>query len=269
MYVSIKKQIKKTIPIGLYNRISVFNSHMRFFRDGIFSYYYCGKNVFCPCCQRNFKKFLPFQGSLLQAVCPRCKCHGRHRLMWLYLKKKKKIDTQHIKLLHFAPEYILRKNLCSLSNIEYLSADLSAPLAMVKIDITAISYPENSFDVILCSHVLEHIEEDRKAMSELFRVLKPGGWAILQVPIAYDCPHTLEDPKITSPEDRLKFYGQEDHVRYYGLDYADRLSEAGFDVTADRYVNTLDATLIKKYGLDCREDIYLCAKPIKPGLKCH
>lgn len=145
-----------------------------------------------------------------------------------------------------------------MSNLDYISADLNSPMAMVKMDITNILYEDNSFDVILCSHVLEHVVDDRKAMRELFRVLKPGGWGILQVPILRD--KTFEDPSIVSPEDRERIFGQKDHVRIYGRDYKDRLEEAGFTVKVDGYVRELGDDKIKKHGLSEDQDIYFCAK---------
>jgi ubiquinone/menaquinone biosynthesis C-methylase UbiE len=128
-------------------------------------------------------------------------------------------------------------------------------------DAEHLTFPDNSFDVIYCSHVLEHVPEDRKAMRELARVLKPTGWAVLAVPVIRD--KTFEDPKITSPADRLRVYGQEDHVRAYGQDFADRLRESGFDVTVDPFARGLSEEMVQRYGLS-REDIYFCRKhPIR------
>jgi ubiquinone/menaquinone biosynthesis C-methylase UbiE len=128
---------------------------------------------------------------------------------------------------------------------------------MVKMDITDIQYPDNSFDVVYCSHVLEHVPDDRKAMRELARVLKPTGWAILAVPIFNE--KTFEDPTITSPEERERVFRQSDHVRIYGRDFVDRLRESGFDVTVDRFASGFSDEMVRKHGLS-REDIYLCRK---------
>ncbi|WP_293138876.1 class I SAM-dependent methyltransferase [Okeania sp. SIO3I5] len=184
----------------------------------------------------------------------------RHRLLWLYLKNKTNFFDEDLKVLHFAPEYSFYRRFANQKNLDYISADLYSPRAMVKMDITNILYEDNLFDVIICSHVLEHIPDDRKAMSELWRVLKHGGWAILQVPIDINSQETLEDPNIQSPEDRLRFYGLEDHVRMYGLDYKDRLEEVGFTVKVDEYVKELGSDIIEKYGLMETENIYLCIK---------
>src|SRR4249920_3892182 len=116
------------------------------------------------------------------------------------------------------------------TNINYVSANLDSPLAMIRMDISKIPYKANCFDVIICNHVLEHIPNDRQAMSDLYRVLKPGGWAILQVPISLSLDRTYEDPTAVTREEREKKFGQHDHVRIYAKDYKDRLENVGFTV---------------------------------------
>ena len=223
------------------------------------SFLYIGNRYICPCCGWRFRTLLPYGNKKRPNVgCPRCNSAERHRLLWLYLKNKTNFFSDNLKVLHFAPEYIFQKTLRFMSNLDYISADLNSPMAMVKMDITNILYEDNSFDVILCSHVLEHVVDDRKAMRELFRVLKPGGWGILQVPILRD--KTFEDLSIVSPEDRERIFGQKDHVRIYGCDYKDRLEEAGFTVKVDGYVRELGDDKIKKHGLSEDQDIYFCAK---------
>lgn len=165
-------------------------------------------------------------------------------------------------MLHVAPEPVLQQKLSSLDNLDYVSADLESPLAKVKMDITDIGYPDHSFDVILCCHVLEHVMEDRKAMSELLRVLKPGGWAILQSSIDTEREKTFEDPKVISPEDREQLFGQKDHVRIYGCDYPERLEKQGFVVKVVSFVRTFDGKSIEKYGLMEDEEIYRCTKSL-------
>ena len=167
-------------------------------------------------------------------------------------------------MLHVAPEPQLSFLFRRATYLEYLSADLDDPGAMVKMDITDIKYPDNFFDVIYCSHVLEHVPDDRKAMAEFYRILKPGGWAILQVPITAD--RTFEDPTVTSPADRERLFGQVDHVRRYGPDYGERLLAAGFSVKVDQFVLEFGDSKIQKYGLTKNEDVYFCAKsPSKRG----
>lgn len=217
----------------------------------------------CPCCNNWFNKFLPFGGKHRvrpNARCPVCGSLERHRLLWSYCKTNTNLFSDKLKVLHFAPEYIIQKELKSMPNIDYISADLNSDLAMVKMDITNISFEENAFDVILCNHVLEHILDDGLAMRELYRVLKPGGWAILQVPIDNSRENTFEDPAVVTPEERQRVFGQYDHVRIYGLDYEKRLRAAGFHVKVDDYVKTIGADEIKKHALMEGENIYLCTK---------
>ena len=128
-------------------------------------------------------------------------------------------------------------------------------------DVHAIPFEENSFDVIMCNHVLEHVEDDRKVMSEFFRVMNKGGWGIFQVPIDYTRKETFDDPSITDPREREKHYWQDDHLRLYGLDYGSILSEAGFEVVEDAFVKELDPKLVERYALPKDEIIYLCKKP--------
>jgi len=225
---------------------------------------YRGNQVFCPCCEGHFRTFISYTtyGGKLRAnaICPRCSSVERHRLLWLYLKNQTDLFKKKVKILHFAPEYYFKEKFSLLENLDYYSVDLESPLAETKMDITNILYDDDVFDVILCNHVLEHIPDDKKAMQELFRVLKPGGWAILQVPIDLNREQTFEDPSIVSPEDRERLFGQYDHVRLYGRDYKDKLEATGFKVKVDGYVRTLDSNQINKYGLKETEDIYFCTK---------
>lgn len=222
---------------------------------------YIGDQCTCPCCNGNFRKFLLFGiNQRVNAQCPRCGSLERHRLLWLYLKNRTNFFVDNLKVLHFAPEYTFQVKFKLLPNIVYTSADLYSPIAMVKMDITNIDYHDNSFDVIFCNHVLEHIVDDRKAMRELFRVLRPGGWAILQSPIDQKLDRTFEDPSIVRPKDRERVFGRKDHVRVYGRDYKDRLEQVGFTVKLDSYVKDLGIDMIRKYGLMADEDMYFCTK---------
>jgi len=225
--------------------------------------------AFCPCCNGSFPQFISGGPNLRpNACCPRCGSLERHRLLWLYLQQKTNLFSERLKVLHVAPERIYQDAFKSLPNLDYLSADIASPLAMVKMDITAIDYPEASFDVIFCNHVLEHIPDDRLAMRELYRVLNPGGWAILQVPIDLSRAVTYEDPTIVTPEERERHFGQDDHVRWYGADYGARLAEAGFKVTVDDFAAGFDNATAERCGIIRGEDIYLCRKvgapPIPP-----
>ena len=143
-------------------------------------------------------------------------------------------------------------------NIDYISADLSSPSVMVMMDITTIGMIDNTFDVVVCNHVLEHISNDKQAISELFRVLKPGGWAILQVPIVRE--KTFEDSEVTTPAKRLEVFGHEDHFRAYGRDYEDRLASVGFCVRVDDYAKELGEDAVESYRLPKNEKVYFCSK---------
>lgn len=196
------------------------------------------------------------------ALCPNCLALERHRLIWLYLKEKTDFFTEDIKFLHIAPELCFIHRFERLPNLDYISADIESPLAKVKMDIHKIPFEENTFDAAMCNHVLEHVEDDIKAMGEICRVLKPDGWAILQVPfMGKNLTKTYEDPAVITPAEREKVFGQSDHVRIYGQDYADRLRSAGFEVFEDRYVMELSDAEVKKYALPPDEIIYFCKKP--------
>lgn len=225
---------------------------------------YAGEGVACPCCGGRFRSFMPFgTPPRPQAKCPRCDALERHRLIWLYLREQTPLFTRSLRLLHFAPEYFFLRRLRRLPNLDYVSADLVSPLAQDRVDITALPYPDHSVDVIVCIDVLEHVPADRQAMRELWRVLKPGGWAILQAPIHPERPETDEDPTITSPEERARRFGQFDHVRLYGYaDYPARLRAAGFEVAVVPYGEQLDPATLQRYGLDRGYRIYHCTRPV-------
>ncbi len=221
-----------------------------------------GNNVECPVCDISYRKFLPYGRlqSRPNALCPDSLSLERHRLMWLYLKDKTNFFTDDLKLLHIAPELCFIKKFKAMPNIDYTSADLDSPLADVKMDVHDIPFDENTFDVVFCNHVMEHVEDDIKAMSEIHRVLKPGGWAIIQSPQDYSRDETLEDPTITDPKERERVYWQDDHVRLFGMDYGKRLEKAGFTVTEDDYVMQLPKEKVERYALPAQEIIYFCAK---------
>ena len=153
------------------------------------------------------------------------------------------------------------KRMEKLHGEKYITADIESPLAKVKMDIHQIPFEDDYFDVALCNHVLEHVTDDLKAMREIYRVLKPGGWAIMQVPFFHPVPEkTFEDKHITDPKEREKIFGQDDHVRKFGNDYADRLRSAGFKVKEDAFVKSLTAAQIFYHGLPKDEVIFFCEK---------
>ncbi len=220
--------------------------------------------VECPICNQVAGEFEPFGlKPRLNARCPTCGSLERHRLIWLYLVNETDLFSSRPKrMLHFAPEPALRGKFADHLSIDYVTADLAPGNAMLEMDIADIQLPDESFDVVYCSHVLEHVPDDRKAMRELLRVLRPGGWAILQVPMFGE--ETDEDPAVTDPAERLARFGQQDHLRAYGRDYPQRLSDAGFVVTVDRYPARLGQDLIARFRLT-REDVHYCRKPLAGG----
>jgi len=224
--------------------------------------------IFCPCCARSFTHFLPF-GVIPRpnAMCPGCGSLERHRMLWLYLKDRRDFFIDTLTVLHFAPEDALRAVLSSLPNLDYITADIEPGRAMREIDITDTPFEANRFDVILCMHVLEHVPDDRKALSELFRILKPGGWAIVQSPIDRQRRETFEDPTVVSPKERERLFGQRDHVRVYGRDYSARLGQAGFDLTVEDYGKRLSPERIAQCALGSDLDIFVCSKATSSGVQ--
>lgn len=227
----------------------------------IISILYRGNNVEDPISGKTYRKFLPYgRVPRENALCPGSLSLERHRLMWLFLKEKTDFFTAPLKVLHVAPEHCFIDRFEALKNLDYITADIESPLAKVKMDIHQIPFEDNTFDVCFCNHVMEHVEDDLKAMSEINRVLKPGGWAIIQSPIDAKLEITYEDKSIISPKAREKAYGQNDHVRTYGKDYGRRLERGGFKVTEDRYVFDLPKEKVKRYALPEDEIIYFCNK---------
>ncbi len=220
-----------------------------------------GDKVFCPVCKHSFKKFLSYGVEKRENVlCPKCLSLERHRLLNLFLEEKTDFFRKKQKMLHIAPEQCFYTKFKKQKNLEYITADLESPIADVKMDIQKMPFKNNEFDVLFCNHVLEHIEDDKKAMSEVLRVLKKGGFAILQVPIENKLKKTYEDKSITEPLEREKHFLQKDHLRLYGLDYPKRLESVGFKVKEENLIEKLSEELIEKYRLDKTEIIYFCKK---------
>lgn len=220
-----------------------------------------GTQFSCPCCGWRFRQLLRYGNPPRQnARCPRCGAMERHRLLWLYLNERTNFFRDRLKVLDIAPLGFFQRRCRSLPNLDYTSADRSDPTAMVAMDITSIPFPDNWFDCILCYHVLEHIPDDRQAIRELARVLKPTGWAIIQSPVDDQRRQTYEDPTVTSPAERARHFGQWDHVRIYGSDYPARLRQGGLTVHVDDYVRRLPAAAIARYCLDQNELLYYCTK---------
>ena len=219
-----------------------------------------GNAVQCPVCEHSYSKFLPY-GRIARpnALCPNCLALERHRLMWLFLREKTDFFTAKLRVLHIAPEHCFIERFEALHNLDYISADIESPLAKVKMDVHDIPFPDNSFDVVFCNHVLEHVTDDLKACSEFNRVLKPTGWGILQSPV-YNLEKTLEDNSITDAAERERIFGQRDHVRKYGKDYAARLRKSGIKIEENHFVKELESALVSKYALPIDETIFVCRK---------
>ena len=211
---------------------------------------------------RSFSKFLPYgyEKQRENVLSPSTLSLERHRLLWLYLKEHTNFFTAPLKVLHFAPEQAFYKRFRDLNNLDYTTTDLNSPLADVKADICDLPFEDNSFDYILCNHVLEHIPDDTKAMQELYRILKPGGTAILQIPQDLNRDETFEDNSIQDPRERAMIFGQYDHVRVYGRDYFDKLRSIGFKVEEVDLTANLSPGLIDKYRLAKGEIIPVARK---------
>ena len=249
------KLILNTIPRPLLIRLS-------YVARPVIAFLLKGNNYTDPIDGRSFKSFLPYGYGQQRnnVLSPSTLSLERHRLLWLYLKNETDFFTKQQKVLHFAPEQAFYKRFRKMKNLDYTTTDLESPLADVKADICNLPFQNNEFDVIFCNHVLEHIPDDTKAMQELFRVLKPNGMAILQIPQDLSRAHTFEDNSITDRKERAKIFGQYDHVRIYGRDYFNKLRSIGFDVSEVNYTATLSEDNISKYCLAKGEIIPVCYK---------
>ena len=224
--------------------------------------YFRGNKFYDPINNKSYRKFLPY-GYINQrsnALSPGTLSLERHRLLWLYLQNETNFFSSKIKILHIAPEQAFFKFLKSLNNKNYITFDLNSPLADVKGDICKMPFDDNFFDLILCNHVLEHIDDDKKAMQELFRVLNKNGTAILQVPIDLEKKETFEDVNVKTKQERMEKFGQYDHVRIYGRDYFKKLEKIGFHVEQNKYASNFSKIEIKKYSIVENEIIPICKK---------
>lgn len=233
----------------------------------LFALWYKGTRFTDPIDGKSFRTFLPYgyENPRDNVLSPSTLSLERHRLLWLYLKQETDFFSKPARLLHFAPEQAFFRRFKKLKNLEYITTDLNSPLATVKADICNLPFPSNSFDIIFCNHVLEHIPDHLKALSELFRVLKPGGWGIFQVPQDLNREITFQDDTITDVKQRRKLFGQYDHVRVYGRDYFEILASAGFTVIPIDYTGKLGEANIDRFRLAKGEIIPLVQKPHPAG----
>lgn len=217
-----------------------------------------GRTYQCNCCGWHFRRLAPLKNRA-NAQCPWCGSAERHRLLALYLRLRTSIFDRPTDVLHVAPEEGIRSLLRRSATVRAVGVDLAHPLADRKMDIRALDFPDGAFDVAICSHVLEHVEEDRKAMTELHRVLRPGGTLLVMVPFDASAARTREDPNVVDPAERKRLYGQSNHVRLYGRDLVDRLAGVGFEVTIDRFSTSLPIELVRTHAL-ASSPIFRCRK---------
>jgi len=224
--------------------------------------FYKGTKYTDPIDNKKFRAFLPYGYGTQRpnVLSPSTLSLERHRLLWLYLKNETDFFTAPKKVLHMAPEQCFINRFKKLKNLDYTTADLYSPIVDIKADILNLPFDNDSFDVVFCNHVLEHIVDDNKAMQELYRVLKPNGMGIFQIPQDLSLDKTYEDFSITSPEERTKHFGQYDHVRIYGKDYFNKLENVGFEVHQIDYSKKISDELIKKYCLVKGEILPVCFK---------
>ena len=231
-------------------------------RSGLAPVLYFGSSRHCNVCNGSSRKFLSYGFyPRPDAKCPQCGSLERHRLSIVFLRERTNLfDGLQKRLLHVAPEGCFVRMFSEAAGDGYLTADLLDTGVMESMDITDIAWPDGSFDVIYCSHVLEHVVDDCKAMRELCRVLAPSGWAMLNVPITTN--ETFEDPSVTDPRERIRQFGQKDHVRRYGPDYMDRLTAAGFEVTRISAGDLVADANIERYGLanGASGDLFYCVR---------
>ncbi len=251
----IIKSLLNIIPRELLISVSIL---FRPFLD----FFYRGSKFHDPINNKSYRKFLPYGYNNIRdnALSPGSLSLERHRLLWLYLQNETQIFKKKYKVLHVAPEQAFYKRFIKLNNLDYVTFDMNSPIAKIKGDICNLPFSENQFDFILCNHVLEHVNDDIAAMLELFRVLKKNGVAILQVPIDLTKNKTYEDSTITDKKERMKAFGQYDHVRIYGKDYFERLEKSGFKVEKNFYSKNFSDEEIYKYGINKNEIIPICRK---------
>lgn len=253
----IFKLILNTIPRPILIRLS-------FLAKPILTFLLKGNRFTDPIDGKSFRMFLPYGYGKQRnnVLSPSTLSLERHRLLWLYLKNETSFftETEKKNVLHFAPEQAFYKLFRNQKNIAYTTTDLLSPLADVKADICNLPFEDNAYDYIFCNHVLEHIPDDTKAMNELFRVLKPNGMAILQIPQDLNRASTFSDDTITNQKERAAIFGQYDHVRIYGRDYFDKLRSIGFKVVEEDYTAKIAPELVEKYCLAKGEIIPICFK---------
>jgi SAM-dependent methyltransferase len=228
----------------------------------LFAFFLRGNTYTDPIDGKSYRRFLPYGYAKVRenVLAPGTLSLERHRLFWLYLKNETTFFSAPLRVLHFAPEQAFVQKFKKQKNLTYTTTDLNSPIADVKADICDLPFKDNSFDFIICNHVLEHIPDDIKAMQELYRVLAPSGTAIVQVPYDAKREITFEDNTITDQSERTRIFGQYDHLRVYGMDYFKKLSSIGFNVNALNYTSSISSDDIERYRLCKGELLPVCKK---------
>ena len=255
--MSLFKVILNTVPRPLLIKAS-------YIVRPIITLYLKGNTYTDPIDGKSFRKFLPYGygNQRKNALSPSTLSLERHRLMWLFLKDETNFfnSTKKLKVLHIAPEQCFLDLFKKQKNLEYITSDLESPIADIKADICDLPFKENEFDVVFCNHVLEHIPDDTKAMQELYRVMKKGGFGVFQIPQDLSRDATFEDNSITDKDERAKIFGQYDHVRVYGKDYFNKLRSVGFKVDEVDYTKKIDSKQIERFCLMKGEILPICYK---------
>ena len=259
MFLSLRKRYSDWIIKSAFERISPKRLLVQALK---------GDDVECSCCGGKFLAFMPFgtaKNKRPHCLCPQCGTLPRHRLMWLFLKERTQLLKKPMRLLHIAPETFYFNTFSKHPLVDYVAGDMFMPgykysPGTIDLDVTKIQFPDGSFDAVICSHVLEHVPDDVRGMRELCRVLKTGGFAIIQVPMLPGLERTDEDTSITDPLERERRFGQHDHFRIYGLDLKDRLESAGFLVEVVPFCDKFTKQEMFRYGLPAGEDVYYCVK---------
>jgi SAM-dependent methyltransferase len=216
-----------------------------------------------PITGKTYRKMLPYGRVISRpnALAPHSLSLERHRAVWCYLQRYTDFFQAPARMLHLAPEYCFLVRWKRLPQLEYVTGDLNSPWADHHFDVHQIPFPNDHFDLLMANHLLEHVRDDHAVLREMYRVLKPGGWGILQVPIDYSTAATAEDPTITDPAVRERLYWQRDHVRLYGYeDYPERLRKAGFEVSCVDLEEMLGSALFERYALAGERWIYRVRK---------
>lgn len=270
---SIRELIKLLVPEELrLLRYRLFEK-LKYYPDILLR---LGHGLECPFCGWRFRRFKAagFHYPVITEnqvigghwhednVCPRCLSNARERLAYLFLQNRTDIFNKPLRILHIAPEPMLAAVFKRSPKLQHVTSDLFEPNVNITSDILSLPFGDQTFDVIICNHVLEHVPDDRRAMGELYRALKSGGWALVQVPIALALDRTLEDPSAATDEDRIRLFGQADHVRLYSRnDYFDRLVATGFKVQAHPYGAELGVEAVRRHGLVAEEEIFIAERP--------